>query len=123
MPRQKPLADIQDKVPSLAKRPESVAGGRRDRSWDEANRAFSFRIREEDAERLAELAEELKVSRDALTRALVKLALDAVDAGRVKFEIDERTHETTDRLGRFRLSARRFVLASWTAERNAETGE
>jgi rRNA maturation endonuclease Nob1 len=123
MPRQKPLEDVKDKVPGLAKRPESVAEGKRDRSWDEANRAFSFRIREVDAERLAELAQELKVSRDALTRALIELALDAVDAGRVEFKTDERTRETKDRLGRFRLSTRRFVLASWTGERNGKTGE
>ena len=123
MPRQKPLADIQDKVPSLTKRPESVAEGKRDRSWDEANRAFSFRIREVDAERLADLAQELKVSRDALTRALVQFALDAAEAGRVAFEIDEQTRETTDRLGRFRLSTRRFVGATRAAERKADPGE
>ena len=123
MARQKPLADIGDRIPALAKRPDSVAEGKRDRSWDEANRAFSFRIREVDAERLAKQAQALEVSKDALTRALLELALDAVDAGLVAFDIDEQTRKITDRLGRVRVTTRRFVLAAWTSERNDNTGD
>lgn len=121
MPRRKALEKTG--IDGLDRRPESVAEGKRDRSWDEAHRAFPVRIREVDAERLSELAEGLSVSRDAVTRALVELALDAVDADRVDFETRERTRETKDRLGRLRITTRRFVLASWAAERNGKGDE
>ena len=78
MPRRKPLDEVKGQVPGLAERPESVAKGKRDRTWDEANKAFSFRIRKVDADRLAEQAAALGLSRDALARALKEAALDAL---------------------------------------------
>jgi hypothetical protein len=118
MARRNPLNEVKDQVPSLQQRPESVAVGKRDRRWDEANRSFSFRIREMDAQRLANQAQDLHVSRDALARGLMEAALDALDSGDLILEVEEMTRETEDRLGRFRLTTRRFVRAAWMPDRN-----
>ena len=67
MARRKPLTNVKDEVPGLRRRPDSVAAGKRDRTWDNENRAFSFRIRQVDAERLAGQASALGLSRDALS--------------------------------------------------------
>ena len=123
MPRRNPLDEVKDKVPSLAHRPDSVAEGKRDRSWDEKNPQFAFRIRSEDAERLAASAADLEVSRDALGRALIQAALDALDRGWLDIEAYEERRETKDRLGRFRVTIRRFVRPSWTIGRNDHTDD
>jgi len=123
MPRRKPLDQVKDRVPGLAERPESVARGKRDRRWDEANRAFSFRIREADAERLAEQAAALGLSRDALARALMEAALDALARGWLALDIETATTETVDRLGRQRIATRRIAHPAWTLERNDSSGE
>jgi hypothetical protein len=123
MPRRNPLTEVKEKVPSLAQRPDSVAEGKRDRSWDEKNPRFGFRIRVEDAERLAGKAAALQVSRDALGRALMQAALDALDRGWLDVEAYEERRETKDRLGRFRVTIRRFVQPSWTIERSEDTDD
>ena len=53
-------------------RPHARGPARRGRSrtWDLQNPVYAFRIRPEDARRLADIAEDLRVSRDALTRRL-----------------------------------------------------
>ena len=123
MPRRNPLDEVENQVPSLAQRPDSVADGCRDRSWDERNPRFGFRIRSEDAERLADRAAALRVSRDALGRALIQAALDAEDRGWLDLEVYEKRRESNDRLGRFRVTVRRFVRPSWTIGQNGDTDD
>jgi hypothetical protein len=102
---------------------ESVAEEeKRSRRWDEANRAFSFRIREQDAQRLASRAQDIPASRDALARALIEAALDAVDKGWIDLVAEEKKHQTTDRLGRVRVCSRRFVQVVWKFDRISDSG-
>lgn len=118
MPRRNPLDGVADKVPSLAHRPGEHPEPKRDRSWDQDNPRFSFRVRAGDVARLAALAGDLGVSRDAVASGLLAAALDAVEAGAVDLAVDGQTTETVDALGRRRVTVRRFVRAAWPAERN-----
>jgi hypothetical protein len=93
-------------------------GGKfRSREWDRKNPAYSLRIRPEDAQRLADRARELKVSRDALARALMEAGLDALDEERLRLEVDHKITESEDAKGRYRRFVRSFVLVSWANER------
>ena len=121
MPRQKPLDGIKDQVPGLAHRLGEEA--KRDRSWDEENPAFSFRIRARDAERLTDKAGELGLSKDALARALLWAALDALESGELALEIDEERTEIKDRLGRRRTYVRQLARPAWAGERKPKDGQ
>lgn len=122
MPRQKPFKDLGADVPEvLARRPGQEAG--RDRSWDQQNPAISLRIREHDAARLATHAEALGVSKDALGRALLWAALDALDAGELALEVGQVTTEATDRLGRRRIYTRRIAEPARANDRNPNSGD
>jgi len=90
---------------------DESAEPQRGREWDAVNPAC--RIRLEDAGRLAELAEQLQVSRDALSRALMEAALDTVEWGWLHFQVDIDMREGRDTLGRFRVYTRRVVLPIW----------
>lgn len=122
MPRQKPFKDLGAEVPEvLARRPGLEAG--RDRTWDQQNPACSFRIREQDAARLAERAEALGVSKDALGRALLWAALDAAESGRLTFEVGEVTTQAKDKAGRLRIYTRRIATPAWTPDRTPNSGD
>jgi hypothetical protein len=122
MPRQKAFKDLGADVPeALAHRPGEEP--KRGRSWDEANPACSFRIREQDAARLAAQAGELQVSRDALARALLWAALDALEAGRLPLQVGEVTTQAQDKAGRFRTYTRRIVEPARTAAQIANSGD
>jgi hypothetical protein len=117
MPRRKALDDAAELAPGLARRPESVAGDRREdesgQTWDERNRPSSFRIREVDAGRLEAQARELGLSKDALGRALVWAALDALDAGLLELEIDTKQTKVTDKMDRVRIYVKKEARPLW----------
>jgi hypothetical protein len=99
---------------------EAIGEAKRSRDWDRQNPAFSFRIRPEDARRMRDTAEGLDAPKDALARALVGAALDAVEAGRLSLEVEEERYRLTDKRGRERTVTRKFVLASWEPDRIGE---
>ena len=115
--RRKALGDAAQKVPGLAKRPESAQWDRREgedgKTWDERHKPSSFRIRSQDAKRLQARAGELGLSKDALACALVWAALDAIDAGHLTLEIDTVQTEITDKRGRTRVYARKRARPAW----------
>jgi predicted DNA-binding protein len=99
---------------------KATGEAKRSRNWDRENPAFSFRIRPEDARRMRETAEELDAPKDALARALIGAALDAVEDGRLSLEVEEECYRLTDKRGRERTVTRIFVLASWASDRIGE---
>ena len=95
----------------------------RDRSWDQNNPPSAFRIRRQDSDRLKEHAQRLRLSRDALASGLMWAALDALEDGRLDFEISDILTEKTDKRGRFRTYARKVVTPAWTAERISDSDD
>lgn len=89
----------------------------RDRQWDRKNPAFSFRIRPEDAQRMKDTARGLGVPKDALARALMQAAFDAVDEGRLALSVQEERRDIVDKIGRERTFIRKNVLTSWQKNR------
>jgi hypothetical protein len=122
MPRQRPFQGIGPDVPRVL-RHEPGTEPKRDRTWDEANPACSFRIREEDAARLAAQAKALGVSRDALARALLWAALDALEAGGLPLQVGEVTTEGKDKIGRVRVYTRRIVEPAEDLERKPNSDD
>lgn len=96
---------------------------KRARAWDAENPAFRFRIREQDAQRLTARAAELRLSLDALTRALVWAALDALDQGRLALDIDQEVTETADKRGRYRTHVKRLARPVWAAEQTPNSDD
>lgn len=96
---------------------------KRARPWDEANPAFRFRIREQDAQRLTRRAGELHLSLDALARALVWAALDALDDGRLTLDVGQEVTEAPDKRGRYRTHVKRFARPVWTADQTPNSGD
>ncbi len=115
--RRSALADTKPKVPGLADRPESVARDKpvdaAGKTWDERHKPSSFRIRQTDAERLETIAGEMGLSKDALGRALIWAALDAIDGGLLELEIDEEHTKVTDKMDRVRIYVKRRARPSW----------
>ena len=97
--------------------PGGPGGKFRSREWDRKNPAYSLRIRPEDAQRLTSRARGLKVSRDALARALMEASLDALEDDLLRLEVDHEITEAEDAKGRYRRSVRSFVRFSWANER------
>ena len=59
----------------------------------------------------------MRVSRDALARALMEAGLDALDEERLRLEVDHEITESEDAKGRYRRFVRSFVSFSWADER------
>jgi tRNA A37 N6-isopentenylltransferase MiaA len=83
------------------------------RDFERDNPAFAFRIRPEDNERIAELAEVLEVTKDALGAGLMRAALDAVDAGRLVLDVEREPMASRDKLGRLRSFVAFTVRGRW----------
>ena len=81
-------------------------------------RVYGYRIDDEDAARIKTLAADLGTSHDALMRALVPAALDAVERGWLELDSTTEYQEGRDSKGRVRAWAVRLVRWSWTLERN-----
>ena len=62
-------------------------------------------------------ARRLGVPKDALARALMQAALDAVEAGQLTLTVEEERREITDKLGRERTFIKKNVLPAWPWER------
>lgn len=92
---------------------------RKSRQWDRENPAFAFRISPEDNERIAELAERLEVTRDALGAGLIHSALEAVDAGRLVLDVKREPTTRRDRLGRLRTTVIFAVSGTWNFEEDS----
>lgn len=84
-------------------------------TWDKRHKASSFRIREQDAERLEKRAREIGLSKDAMGRVLIWAALDALDAGTLDLEIETLQTEVTDKLDRVRIYVKKRARPSWQA--------
>jgi hypothetical protein len=89
---------------------------RKSRQWDRENPAFAFRISPEDNERIAELAERLEVTRDALGAGLIHAALEAVDVGHLVLDVKREPATKRDRLGRLRTTVFFTVSGTWNFE-------
>jgi hypothetical protein len=104
-------------APALTRRPESARRAEREdgegRTWGERNRAQSYRVREEDAGRLASAARRLGMSKDQVARALVWAALDALEDGRLELETRDVRTEVEDSMQRVRIYVRREGRPRW----------
>ncbi len=119
--RRNPLRDAAYKVKALQKRPEGAQldrpTGEDGKTWDQKHKASSFRIRSQDAERLAAKAKEMGLSKDALGCALIWAALDALESGALVLEIDTVQTKVTDKRGRVRIYVKKQARPAWVSHR------
>ena len=83
------------------------------RIYEEQKPAFAFRIRPADNDRIAALAEEMDVTKDALAAGLMRAALDAVEEGRLVLTVKRQAVQRRDAMGRLRTWVRMTVRGAW----------
>jgi hypothetical protein len=94
---------------------EKAGQGRvpKSRAYERQKPAFAFRIRSADNDRIAALAEEMDVTRDALAAGLMRAALDAVEQGRLLLTVKRQAVQRRDSMGRLRTWIRMTVGGQW----------
>jgi hypothetical protein len=83
------------------------------RTYEGQKPAFAFRIRPVDNDRIAALAEEMDVTKDALAAGLMRAALDAVAEGRLLLTVKRQAVQRRDEMGRLRTWVRMTVRGQW----------
>jgi hypothetical protein len=83
------------------------------RTYEGQKPAFAFRIRPTDNDRIAALAEEMDVTRDALAAGLMRAVLDAVEQGRLILKVKRQAVQRRDAMGRLRTWIRMTVRGEW----------
>ena len=83
------------------------------RTYERRKPAFAFRIRPADNDRIAALAEEMDVTRDALAAGLMRAVLDAVEQGRLLLTVKRQAVQRRDAMGRLRTWIRMTVRGEW----------
>jgi hypothetical protein len=78
------------------------APGRPDRSWERQHKATALRLHADDDRWLAELADNLKTTRDAVGRGLIQAAREAIQGGWLVLEIEQEIEHYKDKIGRSR---------------------
>jgi hypothetical protein len=94
---------------------EKAGQGRvpKSRTYEGQKPAFAFRIRPADNDRIAALAEEMDVTKDALAAGLMRAALDAVEEGRLVLTVKRQAVQRRDAMGRLRTWIRMTVRGAW----------
>lgn len=83
--------------PPIAEEPAPAArpAVRKSRAWDKANPVHSYRIPEEQEQRIKEMASSQGWTRDEVAEGLIGAALEAIDEGRLELAITRETETTT----------------------------
>ena len=76
--------------------------GRPDRSWERQHRATALRLYTDDDHWLAHMATELKATRDAVGRGLIRAAHEAIENGWLVLEMEQEIEHYKDKVGRSR---------------------
>jgi hypothetical protein len=94
---------------------EKAGQGRvpKSRAYEGQKPAFAFRIRPADNDRIATLAEQMDVTKDALAAGLMRAALDAVEEGRLVLTVKRQAVQRRDAMGRLRTWVRMTVRGEW----------